>query len=39
MEDPQNLLVLLGLEERGLIAKRAAGMGPFVFHMSQRREA
>lgn len=28
VEDPQNFLVLLGLKERGLISKRAAGKGP-----------
>lgn len=39
VEDPQNFLVLLGLEEKGLISKRAAGKGPFSFRMSQRREA
>lgn len=39
VEDPQNFLVLLGLEERGLISKRAAGKGPFPAHMSQRPEA
>lgn len=39
VEDPQNFLVLLGLEERGLISKRAAGKGLCSFHMSQRREA